>query len=184
MADFVGSLLLEAGKYGWTEVYYPPGGTTTSALGDMQTLAGLRAHMLSADVNITPRISDITIRGDVLYGSVVFGDYATTNAMLPIPNALKMTKFSTNVYRGITYLRGLPINVVPNRVFAPDSAFTTAFTNYRTQLLAGFRLRVKDKVAPHNKIFVAIDSIQWDTRIITHRAGRPFFLPRGRRAVI
>jgi hypothetical protein len=180
-------------KIGWTERYFMTATTYSVAKDDVDSLVTKRLALSCPDVKVDyVRVSDVGVRGDSVVAPApgLVGTY-TAGAAPAVSTepwtALNVRMEGGTLYRGRKFIHGLPQFLMTGNIFTPDSPWNTAFNAYAAALLATTCLWVRDRSAvqalpPAAPIMTKVTLTQiWPLGTTSHRVGRPFGLPVGRR---
>jgi hypothetical protein len=186
-----GAIFFKISTYGWTETYYPIGATLAAAASSMQAINTARMAIAKSDVAVTIiRVTDLSSpRTSLLIAPTTpAGTYAPTpapNTLDPDQAILQGFNSGDGITRSRHYLRGIPDDQVsgsPKITLALTATFSTALSALATAMQNNAQMVIR-KPGP---VFTtkAIGSVLSAPTLRIRRAGRPSFLPRGRRLLV
>ncbi len=157
---------------GWTETIHNIGGDLTTVQGSAARLIPLRVRCLGSSANLyKARISDDLIQRDSLILDVPVGNQSNplSTAASADANLCLVTRIEAGALKRRTlFMRGVPTNIAPTSgIYQPTPAFSTAFNNWKNQLLSdGWAVRSRGASGALATI-VTISSIGAPTVLIT-----------------
>lgn len=186
MPIYKGNIFLRQQDSGWSETYWITAADSAAALVKAVAIKNARRGILPVSSWVQGiRVSNIAIRGDSRLATDVTypqaGAWGDVDTDVAIPNlAIEVIKVNTDLYRSFTYLHSIDEAQVTNGVFTPTTPFGVAYAVWTGAVRDNAVLYVRDKTNPTSFITVAIDNIVY-RRVRSHKTGRPFGLPVGRR---
>lgn len=169
---------------GWSEVYYHTGNDITTVRTDTTALVTARLAILAGDCQCSGyRAYRI---GQKRYGVTVAntpptpGTWTAGERSTEPWTALLLDINSSFSVQVLKYLHGIPQSQISEGIFDPTGPFTTALNAFFAVLVAKWKIWAKDPASPSEKSEWPITDVE-ENRIVSHRIGRPFGLPVGRR---
>jgi hypothetical protein len=184
-----GQILFGTADAGWSETYYLPGASVTSAMSALQAINTARMAMSPAAVKcIGLRVVDVTTPrlAQLAAGTTAAGTWVA-DTVVATPDISIMVRMTSADFltRSRHFLRGIGQSIIlANDPVALNTAgaFTTAFNSWVTSVKANANLGVK--TGPHAYTLKAIDTMTMYPFGVVRRAGRPFNLRHGRHVLV
>lgn len=193
-AQFKGNLRFGCDIFGWSESYWLLGPDEGTAEAQLHSINDARMALSMATVSLvdatvvdatTPRVS---FHPDTGAWQKV-GTWATAGAKTVRPDLSMLLRMysADDESRSRIFVRGVPSDQLGTDFGGPETTF--AFTAPYILLQTAYRNAVKanavlaHKTQPHVYVTKNIDRLEFSTGAHIRRAGRPFFLPHGRRLI-
>lgn len=198
MGPFVGQIFLKTVTAGWTMTYYPDGEDYGVCMASMQTINTALMKMLPSGVTpINLRVSDLTAKRDVLNEAPVAtsGSYLGSGgpAIPADPSLALVQKFLAGPFHWFNlYIRGVPNTLVsssdPLTMSWAAGDWDVPYLAWLNAVKTNATGMIKDLGPPIAFTPITITSFiihptSKNNPLSIRRAGRPFGLRRGRRAV-
>ena len=173
---------------GWSENYYWDGSNITSARTAMDTLVSQRLDLLNGNVEIVDaRVSDVTVRGSVLFSTLSFplvGTYSPAVPSVPLEaNVAYAVQFlSVAPYFSRVFLRGLSSSFIVGREKVAETGWDALFAIWLATVQASsYQSRHRVTPPPHATYNYHSHSGVGNFVVCARKPGRPFGLLVGRR---
>lgn len=187
-----GTLFINGGNFGWSEVYPMNVADYPTAVTNMTTTLTKRLALLVSDLAVVGmRISDSDVKGDSYPTGLTFPQVGTfavapADATYNADLAIRAEFVGALTQRSQRWIRGLPKSQVSNvGAYAPTGPFTTALTSYLAQVLSTCAAahRIPGAVTAPFYTFTNYSGYTLVGNLLSRKLGRPFGLSRGRRLV-
>jgi len=175
---------------GWSENINVVCGSYAAGATIAQNYATMRSAMQCSDVSVDgARIHNTDVKNDyyplAIHELGTYSGGTGDQSMEPFSAALPMKMWSSvNFKRATRFFRGIPASQMVLGYFAPVAGFSAAMN----ALIAFFKssgvcIATPNPPGPSKFVFTQITDVVQEGIIRSKDTGRPFFQPRGRRAI-
>jgi len=188
MGQFVGQIFWNSEttelSCGWSEVYWMQGTDYNTCMTQLVAILAAERPIRPAQVTaVYLRVSDITLRGDA-YSQVISeaGTWANTAHAAQPTIALLIQMTSATFFSRYRYWHGIPDDQFNLGLWEPTGPWSTAFAAYRTALMNNTFMKLRNPPITGPETYIPIANLI-PQKAVSHRVGRPFGAPRGRRLI-